>query len=150
MFGDGVSLVRRFHDRPTPVLIDPGRLQEAVTNLAMNAIDAMESTGVLTVETSVACSPDEVRIRVSDTGAGIPPAMMPLLFEPFFTTKKVGKGTGLGLAIVHGIVTAAGGHVDVTSTPGNTTFTVRLPLASDVETYELPADRGHRQFVTGS
>jgi two-component system NtrC family sensor kinase len=149
VFG-GVALVRRFHDGPTPVLIDPGRLQEAVTNLVMNAIDAMESSGVLTVETSVACRPDEVLIQVSDTGGGIPPKVMPLLFEPFFTTKKVGKGTGLGLAIVHGIVTAAGGRVDVTSIPGNTTFTVRLPLASDGDTYELRADRRDRQPVAGS
>lgn len=140
VFG-GVELVRRLTEMPAPVLIDSGRLQEAVTNLVMNAIDAMGGRGVLTVETSVADAPGEVRIRVSDTGAGIPANVMPLLFEPFFTTKKVGKGTGLGLAIVHGIVTAAGGHVDVASAPGNTSFTVRLPLAMDARDDAYAGDR---------
>jgi two-component system, NtrC family, sensor kinase len=94
-----------------------------------------EQGGKLTVQTSVTHAPDEVVIRVADTGPGIPSGVMPYLFEPFFTTKRVGKGTGLGLAIVHGIVAGAGGRVDVASEPGHTIFTVRLPLAADVTQY---------------
>ncbi len=128
---EGVEVVRDYADGPSPVLVDPGRLQEVVSNLVENAVDAMHPGGRLTVQTSVTRAPDEVVIRVTDTGPGIPAAVMPYLFEPFFTTKRVGKGTGLGLAIVHGIVTSAGGRVDVASAPGRTTFTVRLPLAAD-------------------
>jgi signal transduction histidine kinase len=69
-----------------------------------------------------------VLIRIGDTGKGIPKEVLPLIFEPFFTTKKVGKGTGLGLAIVHGIVTRAGGSVDVETSSHGSTFTVRLPV----------------------
>jgi len=128
---DGVTVVRAYADGASPVLVDPGRLQEAVSNLVENAIDAMASRGTLTVGTQVTSAPDEVVIRISDTGPGIDPAVMPYLFEPFFTTKRVGKGTGLGLAIVHGIVTGGGGRVDVASEPGRTTFSVRLPLAAE-------------------
>jgi two-component system, NtrC family, sensor kinase len=127
----GVTVVRAYADGASPVLVDPGRLQEAVSNLVENAIDAMASRGTLTVGTQVTSAPDEVIIRISDTGPGIDPAVMPYLFEPFFTTKRVGKGTGLGLAIVHGIVTGGGGRVDVASEPGRTTFSVRLPLAAE-------------------
>jgi signal transduction histidine kinase len=146
----GVTLVRQYHDGETPVLIDPGRLQEAISNLAENAVDAMAAGGTLTVQTAVANNPDEIVIRVSDTGPGIPSEVMPYLFEPFFTTKRVGKGTGLGLAIVHGIVTGAGGRIDVTSVPGATTFTVRLPLAADTTEYGADlAGSGDRQPVAG-
>jgi two-component system NtrC family sensor kinase len=117
-----------------PVLVDPGQMQEVVINIVLNAVDAMEENGVLTVATATDAERGQVTIRISDTGKGIPPEVLPLVFEPFFTTKRVGKGTGLGLAIVHGIVTRAHGSVDVTSEPGRTTFTVRLPAApEDVE-----------------
>ena len=124
-----VTIVRRFEDRLPPVLVNPGQLQDAVTNLVVNAVDAMEAGGTLTVETASTGRPAEVLVRVSDTGCGIPEKHMPLLFEPFFTTKKVGKGTGLGLAIVHGVVTRAGGSVEVQTSPSGTTFTIHLPVA---------------------
>ena len=124
-----VSIVRQFEERLPPVLVNPGQLQDAVTNLIVNAVDAMETGGTLTVGTASTASPAEVLVRVSDTGCGIPEKHMPYLFEPFFTTKKVGKGTGLGLAIVHGVVTRAGGSVEVTTSPSGTTFTIHLPAA---------------------
>jgi two-component system NtrC family sensor kinase len=126
-----IRLVRHAQADTPRVLIDPGQLQEVVSCLVLNAIDAMEESGTLTVETSAETSPAEVIIRVGDTGPGIPPDLMPLIFEPFFTTKKVGQGTGLGLAIAHGIVTRAGGRVDVASSPDGATFTVRLPVAGE-------------------
>jgi signal transduction histidine kinase len=131
---DNIRTVRRLGTDLPPVLIDPGQLQEAMINLVVNAVDAMEERGELTVETRTDAS-GEVTIAISDTGKGIPPEAMPLLFEPFFTTKRVGKGTGLGLAIVHGVVTSAGGRVEVASRPGATTFTIRLPRAAQ----EAPA-----------
>lgn len=126
-----IRTVRRYEDDLPPVLMDPGQLQEVIINIVLNAVDAMEEKGVLTVETRSHPSRGQVLVRITDTGKGIPPEVLPLIFEPFFTTKKVGQGTGLGLAIVHGMVTRAGGDVDVTSKPGETTFTVRLPVAPE-------------------
>jgi len=123
---------RRGSTRLPPVMIDPGQMQEVVLNLIINAVDAMEESGELEVTTGLAPAHNEVLVRIKDTGKGIPPEILPLIFEPFFTTKEVGKGTGLGLAIVHGIVTRAGGLIEVDTVPGaGTTFTVRLPVADE-------------------
>lgn len=135
-----VTIERRFAADVPPVLVDPGQLQEVITNLIVNAVDAMEGGGILTIETLCARKPGthqgdlpEVIIRVADTGKGIPPEAMPYLFEPFFTTKAVGKGTGLGLAIAHGVVTRGGGRIEVTSAPSGTVFAIHLPAVSMVE-----------------
>lgn len=124
-----IRIVKRFDPSQPEAFIDAGQLQQVVVNIVLNAVDAMEENGVLTVETKTVPATQEVLIRISDTGKGIPQEIMPFIFEPFFTTKKVGKGTGLGLAIVHGIVTRAGGKVEVASSPQGATFTVRLPLS---------------------
>ena len=126
-----IKVVRNAQAEVPAVLIDPGQLQEVVTCLVLNAIDAMEESGTLTVDTAAEPDLPEVIIHVSDTGQGIPPEAMPFIFEPFFTTKRVGQGTGLGLAIVHGIVTRAGGRVEVASSPKGATFTVRLPVSRE-------------------
>ncbi len=126
-----IRTVRNFAPDLPHVLIDAGQLQQVVINIVINAVDAMEENGVLTIETSMVPRTREILIRISDTGKGIPDDILPLIFEPFFTTKKVGKGTGLGLAIVHGIVTRAGGKIEVASSPKGATFTVRLPIAQE-------------------
>jgi two-component system NtrC family sensor kinase len=123
-----VTIVRNFGVVP-PVIVNPSQLQDAVTNLLVNAVDAMEAGGTVTVETASTTEPAEVLIRVADTGCGIPEESMPYLFEPFFTTKRVGKGTGLGLAIVHGVVTRARGRIQVQTSPAGTTFTLHFPVA---------------------
>lgn len=111
-----------------PVFIDPSRLQSVIMNVVMNAVDAMEGTGALGVETAVDEAGEQILIRMSDTGKGIPDKIKPLIFEPFFTTKEPGEGTGLGLAIVYGVVKGAGGRISVDSSPSGTTFTIRLPI----------------------
>ncbi len=126
-----IRTVRKFDPELPPVLIDPGQLQQVIMNIVLNAVDAMEENGVLTIETFQAAQGREIGIRISDTGKGIPEDILPLIFEPFFTTKKVGKGTGLGLAIVHGIVTRAGGTVEAASSSKGATFTIRLPAAQE-------------------
>ncbi len=127
-----VRTVRKFRPDHLQALIDPGQLQQVVVNIALNAVDAMEESGTLTVETGIDEHAREVVIRFGDTGKGIPDEILSLIFEPFFTTKKVGGGTGLGLSIVHGIVTRAGGKVEASSTAKGATFTVRLPIAREV------------------
>jgi two-component system cell cycle sensor histidine kinase/response regulator CckA len=105
-----------------------GQLEQVVLNLAFNARDAMPGGGQFTVRTE--CVGDTVRLRVSDTGAGMTREVKGHLFEPFFTTKEPGKGTGLGLATVYGIVVAAGGRIEVVSDVGQgTTFTIDWPRA---------------------
>ncbi|MBZ5498836.1 MAG: cache domain-containing protein [Acidobacteriia bacterium] len=128
-----VRTVRGFNPDLPPVLIDPGQLQQVVVNIALNAVDAMAEAGTLTVETDLDPQAQEVVIRISDTGKGIPAEILPLIFEPFFTTKKVGEGTGLGLSIVHGIVTRAGGRVEASSSSAGATFTIRLPVAREIK-----------------
>ncbi len=109
------------------VLADPHQLQQVLTNLVINAIQAMPDGGRLTIRTS-ADEDGQVSVSVEDTGCGITPENMDKLFTPFFTTKEEVKGVGLGLAVSHGIVERHGGRIEVQSEVGKgTTFTVHLP-----------------------
>jgi PAS domain S-box-containing protein len=110
------------------VRADRGRLEQVITNLALNARDAMPSGG--TVELAVQCVGSEVELTVTDSGTGMGPETISHAFEPFYTTKDPGKGTGLGLATVYGIVTQSGGQISIDSQPGEgSTFRVVLPLS---------------------
>ena len=134
------------------VRIDVGQLQQVITNLVVNARDAMPDGGALTIATSEAelgeadCATNpEARagrhavVRVSDTGHGMNRELLSRIFEPYFTTKGRGKGTGLGLSTVYGIVKQAGGFVTVRSEPGKgTTFEIALPQTQDPLEGELP------------
>jgi two-component system NtrC family sensor kinase len=105
----------------------PSQLNQVFLNLVTNAAQAMAEEGTLTIATRAAG--DAVEVTVSDTGSGIPEAVLPKIFDPFFTTKAVGEGTGLGLAIVHKIVKSHGGSIHVRTALGQgTTFTVSLPV----------------------
>ena len=120
-----------------PVLADPNALQLALLNLAVNARDAMNDTGVVTISarngTPSNANASCVSIAVSDTGAGMSPEVRARIFEPFFTTKETGKGSGLGLAQVHGFAEQSGGHVEVESIEGaGTTFRLILPRGERV------------------
>jgi two-component system NtrC family sensor kinase len=141
-----IRTVRNFDPHLPQAPIDAGQLQQVIINIVINAVDAMEENGVLTIETCRASRTGEILIRISDTGKGIPEDILPLIFEPFFTTKKVGKGTGLGLSIVHGIVTRAGGKIEVASSSSGTTFTIRFPITQEGDRIE---GRDLRQKDTG-
>jgi two-component system NtrC family sensor kinase len=125
-----VVLATRIASATPTVRIDPGHLQQILTNLVVNAADAMEGGGALTVSCEQGENRDAVVLRVTDTGTGIPDSVLPHIFDPFFTTKRVGKGTGLGLSIVHGLVHEVGGRIEVTTGPTGTTFTVQLPVGN--------------------
>ena len=136
VIGENVALETRLADGLSPVRVDAGQLEQVILNLALNARDAMPDGGRLLIETAPSApsstSTAAVRLTVQDTGSGIVSDVRAHLFEPFFTTKEVGKGTGLGLATVLGIVTEAGGRVDVESEPlRGSSFHVLLPGADE-------------------
>jgi two-component system NtrC family sensor kinase len=123
---------------PMMAAVDEAQLQQALTNIVLNGVQAMPQGGRIRVRlTSVrATSPtvreqgerDYRRIDVEDEGGGITPEHLPRIFEPFFTTKGVGEGTGLGLSVAHGIIADHGGWIDVESTIGRgTSFRIYLP-----------------------
>ncbi|MBU5612121.1 HAMP domain-containing protein [Geomonas sp. Red51] len=111
-----------------PVYVDPKQIQQVFLNLFLNAVQAMQSGGTLTVSSSLAHvdGMDMVRVQVNDTGPGIPPQILEKIFTPFFTTKA--QGTGLGLAISHRLIEQHGGRLSCVSQDGvGTTFSVELP-----------------------
>jgi len=113
-----------------PVSASPTELQQVLLNLINNAVDAIGPRGG-TVTITSRQEGEELFVRVSDTGEGIPEANLARIFDPFFTTKPVGQGTGLGLSICYGIVDRLGGRIEVESVvEQGTTFTVYLPLGS--------------------
>jgi PAS domain S-box-containing protein len=127
-----------FHDIAIETDLDPGlpfvhsdiqQLNHLLMNLVLNAAQAMAGCGRLQVQTGPSETAGYVRIRIADTGPGIPPEVLPHIFEPFFTTKKEGEGTGLGLSLVYGIVENHRGRIKVTSEPGQgASFTIDLPV----------------------
>jgi len=109
------------------VMCDASQIQQIVTNLVLNAAEAMEQ-GIVTVTTREVPRPGAVKLEVADTGTGIPAENLAKIFDPFFSTKEEGKGTGLGLAVAYGIVEAHGGDISVSSRVGEgTTFTIVFP-----------------------
>jgi two-component system, NtrC family, sensor kinase len=112
------------------ILGNKEELIQALMALLLNAVDAMEQTGRLTVRAARAQRDDELVVEVEDTGVGIPREDQSKIFEPFFTTKQPGRGTGLGLSICYGIVEDHRGRIEVDSVPGRgATFRVYLPVA---------------------
>jgi CheY-like chemotaxis protein len=142
----GIRLERRLHALEWAVAGDATQFHQVVMNLCTNAVQAMEGNGVLTVALEPVVNAERhlvshgtrgassyVRLMVSDTGGGIPAAVLERMFDPFFTTKRVGDGTGLGLALVQGIVAEFGGAIDVaTQLNVGTTMTVWFPATSQV------------------
>ena len=146
VIGEDVELVAEADDDLGAVRADPGSVEQVLMNLALNARDAMPRGGRLTIGLRNVDRDGGrfVRLAVSDTGHGIPAEVRPHLFEPFFTTKDPGRGTGLGLAVVHGVVTQAGGSVEVASEPGaGSTFAVYFPRASEAA---VPGRSGLRRL----
>jgi PAS domain S-box-containing protein len=140
-------------------LIDPDQLENAVLNLAINARDAMNGEGRLTIEASNAFLDDEyvrqqdqlsagqyVMVAVTDTGTGIPPDILERVYEPFFTTKAEDKGTGLGLAMVYGFLKQSGGHIKIYSEVGaGTTVKLYFPREIAAEDTLVEAPTGEVQ-----
>ncbi len=137
--GSRIRVQSRIPDEPCFVDADPSQFDTALVNLAVNARDAMDGEGTLTIAVEVAAGMPALRrhspvpgavvtVSLSDTGSGISPADLDRIFEPFFTTKTVGQGTGLGLSQVFGFAKQSGGDIAVDSETGRgATFTLYLP-----------------------
>ena len=122
---------------------DIGQLQQVFTNLFVNAADAMEGKGKLTIEGAYDQENNRFILSISDTGPGIPEKLKEKIFDIFFTTKPVGKGTGLGLSITKNIIQLHGGNIIVdSSASGGTTFIIELPLGFVEQSVDEPVFTG--------
>ncbi|MFI7372753.1 PAS domain S-box protein [Actinoplanes sp. NPDC049668] len=143
--GEHIQLITKRSPAPLTIHADGGQIQQILLNLSLNARDAMPDGGTLVIEAGRATLDEHqihtqpplgagtyARLLVCDTGEGMAPEVARHIFEPFYTTKPHGRGTGLGLATVYGVVTEAGGGVNVYSEEGvGTTFRVYLPLVTE-------------------
>ena len=125
----GIDVVMNVPEDLPPLTADPAQLKQALINLVINAIQAVERDGRIEVDVRADAASGALFLRVGDTGPGVPGEKRSAIFEPFFTTKS--EGSGLGLWIVQQIATAHGGLVTVENRPpGGAVFTLRLPLAN--------------------
>ena len=154
--GEGVEVETIVAGGLWNTFIDPAQIENALLNLAINARDAMDGQGKLTIELGNAYLDDDyarthdevtpgqyIMLAVSDTGCGMAPEIIGKVFEPFFSTKSEGKGSGLGLSMVYGFVKQSGGHVKIYSEVGHgTTIKLYLPRALESEDVEVEVQTG--------
>ncbi|NJO42038.1 MAG: CHASE2 domain-containing protein [Cyanobacteria bacterium CRU_2_1] len=127
-FKRGVEVIKHYIELP-PILCYPDELNQVWVNLIHNALQAMNYHGSLTID--ITQQDQQVKVSITDTGAGIPVEIQMKIFEPFFTTKPPGEGSGLGLYIVKQIINKHSGSISVESQPGYTTFNIILPGHTD-------------------
>jgi PAS domain S-box-containing protein len=142
--GSRIEIITQLSETPCSLNADPSQFDTAMVNMAINARDAMDGEGQLTIRIEVVDEMPAVRthpavpgafiaVSITDTGSGIPSEHQDRIFEPFFTTKDVGQGTGLGLSQVFGFAKQSGGDITVTSSVGKgSTFTLYLPQVDNV------------------
>ncbi|MEK7864974.1 MAG: ATP-binding protein, partial [Nitrospirota bacterium] len=122
-----IEIINDLSDDISEILIDENKMSQVFMNIMINAVQAMDDGGRLTIRTKA--DDGFCVVSIEDTGAGISPDIMSRIFDPFFTTKGIGEGTGLGLSVSKGIVEQHGGMIEVDSEAGaGTTFKIKLPL----------------------
>ncbi len=125
------EVIREFDTLPRIYCL-PSQIEQVFVNLLVNAAQSIETHGTITIRTGQ--EQGKVWVEIADTGAGIPPDILPHIFDPFFTTKPVGSGTGLGLPVSYGIIERHHGRIEVHSEAGKgSTFHVTLPVQPDIE-----------------
>jgi signal transduction histidine kinase len=126
-----VEILKNYHSEIPPIRWNEGELIQVFLSILVNALDAMENSGKLTLETTI--NENGIFIKISDTGPGIPPHLINRIFEPFFTTREEKGGTGLGLSIAKKIIEENKGKIEVNSMEKKgTTFTIILPIESPI------------------
>jgi signal transduction histidine kinase len=123
-----IEMLKDYQKNGCLARVDPAQMEQVFINLVLNAVEAMDHKGMLTISVRSVDEGQAIQISVADTGCGISEEHIDRVFDPFFTTKSVGEGTGLGLSVSRGIVENHGGTIWVTRTGGQgTTFCIRLP-----------------------
>lgn len=136
-----ITVIRNLAKDIPNVRGDTQQVNHLFMNIILNAAQAMQGQGTLTVETRLAEDGNRVVIEIADTGPGIPEDILPHIFEPFFTTKEEGEGTGIGLSLVYGIVESHEGKIRaLNNTPGGTRFIIELPLSTS-DNGEAPIEK---------
>ena len=147
VLGKQIKVDLKISELPLPILIDKNELENVILNLAINARDAMNDVGILTIRTRQVQNPklanEEIHnsdnvfaeLSIIDTGCGIPPHLMQKIFEPFFTTKPKGKGTGLGLSLTYGFIKQSNAHIHVYSEESKGTCFKLYFLIKDNQNY---------------
>ncbi|TWJ33110.1 HAMP domain-containing sensor histidine kinase [Geobacter argillaceus] len=126
-----IIIIRNYQKALPLIYLDPGQIEQVFINMVLNAGQAMDGTGSLTITIDITPDEQSLFVRVIDTGCGIAEETLAKIFDPFFTTKE-NRGTGLGLSVSYGIIKNHGGNIEVTSRVGEgTTFTIVLPIAPD-------------------
>jgi signal transduction histidine kinase len=129
-----ITLKKRMAPFVPLVLADTQQMGHVFMNIIINAAQAMDGNGTITISTRESATKDRVLIEITDSGPGISAEDLEHIFEPFFTTKEEGKGTGLGLSVVYGIVENHGGSISARSIPGRgSTFSLELPIIHETE-----------------
>ena len=132
-----IEIIKNFQEDLPMIVIDPSQIERVIMNMIINAAEAMDGNGKLTLATRHCPTPYCIELQFTDTGQGISEGNIDKIFDPFFTTKDVGHGTGLGLAISYGVVKAHKGIISVESEVGKgTTFIVKLPINAPDEVPE--------------
>ena len=163
LIGENINLVWMPGHKLWNLRMDPSQVDQILANLVVNARDAIDGSGRISIETGnrvvdkeycadhLECVPGEyVTLTVSDDGCGINRENIPNIFEPFFTTKGLGQGTGLGLATVYGIVKQNEGFISVRSEPSKgASFTIHFPRVAEAAT-QVPAEKEDRSLLRGS
>jgi two-component system NtrC family sensor kinase len=136
-----IEIIKEFEQDLPTVVIDPSQIERVFMNMIINAAEAMDGNGQLTLATRFDPVDQFIEVEITDTGQGIPKENLERIFDPFFTTKEVGHGTGLGLAISYGIIKEHGGTISVESEVGKgTAFLIRLPVTAE----EVSVDGGQQ------
>jgi two-component system NtrC family sensor kinase len=139
-----IEVVKDWNSAIPEMVIDPSQMQQVFINMLINAAEAMDGGGRLTISTWFDPVSQLVEIEFADTGHGIDAQNLERIFDPFFTTKEVGHGTGLGLAISYGIVKEHNGTISVDSAVGRgTTFTVQLPVKAGADAAAVAKTEAH-------
>jgi signal transduction histidine kinase/HAMP domain-containing protein len=163
IIGEQIEFSTDISHEPSIIKANPGQIEQVIVNMVINARDAMSDKGKLVIETlntklnktnNGSASPGDAEdfavLKISDNGIGISDEVKKRIFEPYYTTKEVGKGTGLGLATSYGIITAAGGKIDIESEPGKgTTFIIYIPRIN-IEYEKLDYETSHISLPRGS
>lgn len=144
MTRQGISIIHEHGSDGVCVDMDPASLTQILSNLILNAQDAMGDSGTITIRTALQNDRSQAVLTVADTGKGINAQHLPHIFEPFFTTKSTGKGTGLGLSTVYGLVSQNNGTITCRSQEGaGTTFELNFPAAAPATPLPVEANETH-------